>query len=199
MTTYPSFHPQISWICFFRWGFFTDSPHGKSPWNQNLGEYVVSKSKIFTHKKQQQNLAIRKNSKDSGSPKNDKSEQHWISWIHMNQSKEHTLETHHSGLPRNPGNGRPVVPPVSEPTSPWIEADQSACKAPCWEAMGSQLLMSNKNPSTYSCWVVVSNIFYVHPYFGKIPILTNIFQTGWNHQLACIWVKMTKHVWVATT
>ena len=32
-------------------------------------------------------------------------------------------------------------------------------------------------------WVVVSNIFYVHPYLGKIPILTNIFQRGWNHQL----------------
>ena len=35
-------------------------------------------------------------------------------------------------------------------------------------------------------WVVVSNIFYVHPYLGKIPILTNIFQMGWNHQLVRI-------------
>ncbi len=26
--------------------------------------------------------------------------------------------------------------------------------------------------------VVVSNIFYFHPYLGKIPILTNIFQRG---------------------
>ena len=34
-----------------------------------------------------------------------------------------------------------------------------------------------------NCWVVVSNIFYFHPYLGKIPILTNIFQMGWNHQL----------------
>ena len=32
-------------------------------------------------------------------------------------------------------------------------------------------------------WLVVSNIFYFHPYLGKIPILTNIFQRGWNHQL----------------
>ena len=31
-------------------------------------------------------------------------------------------------------------------------------------------------------WVVVSNIFYFHPYLGKISILTNIFQRGWNHQ-----------------
>ena len=32
-------------------------------------------------------------------------------------------------------------------------------------------------------WAVVSHICYVHPYLGKIPILTNIFQRGWNHQL----------------
>ena len=27
-----------------------------------------------------------------------------------------------------------------------------------------------------------SNIFYFHPYLGKISNLTNIFQGGWNHQ-----------------
>ena len=27
-------------------------------------------------------------------------------------------------------------------------------------------------------WVVVTNIFYFHPYLGKISILTNIFQMG---------------------
>ena len=37
-------------------------------------------------------------------------------------------------------------------------------------------------------WVVVLGIFYSHPYLGKIPILTNIFQRGWNHQLD-IWCK----------
>ena len=26
-------------------------------------------------------------------------------------------------------------------------------------------------------------MFYFHPYLGKISILTNIFQTGWNQQL----------------
>ena len=30
---------------------------------------------------------------------------------------------------------------------------------------------------------MVSNIFYFHPYLGKISNLTNIFQRGWNHQL----------------
>ena len=33
---------------------------------------------------------------------------------------------------------------------------------------------------------MVSNIFYFHPYLGKIPILTNIFQIGWNYQPAKI-------------
>ena len=32
-------------------------------------------------------------------------------------------------------------------------------------------------------WMVVSNIVFFHPYLGKISILTNIFQRGWNHQL----------------
>ncbi len=32
-------------------------------------------------------------------------------------------------------------------------------------------------------WVVVSKIFYFHPYLGKWSNLTNIFQMGWNHQL----------------
>ena len=32
-------------------------------------------------------------------------------------------------------------------------------------------------------WLVVPIVFYVHPYLGKIPILTNIFQVGWDHQL----------------
>ena len=31
-------------------------------------------------------------------------------------------------------------------------------------------------------------MFYVHPYLGKIPILTNIFQMGWNHQPAMVFV-----------
>ena len=36
---------------------------------------------------------------------------------------------------------------------------------------------------------MVSNIFYFHPYLGKIPILTNIFQRGWfNHQLDLVFI-----------
>ena len=39
-------------------------------------------------------------------------------------------------------------------------------------------------------WVVVSNIFYFHPYLGKWSKLTNIFQMGWNHQLEILCVKL---------
>ena len=35
--------------------------------------------------------------------------------------------------------------------------------------------------------------FYFHPYLGKIPILTNIFQRGWNHQLVIVNLSI---VWV---
>ena len=30
------------------------------------------------------------------------------------------------------------------------------------------------SPPNHVSWLVVSNIFYFHPYLGKIPILTNI-------------------------
>ena len=43
-------------------------------------------------------------------------------------------------------------------------------------------------------WVVVSNIFYFHPYLGKWSNLTNIFQGGWNHQLVMLNKPMT-HPW----
>ena len=35
----------------------------------------------------------------------------------------------------------------------------------------------------WKIWVVVSDIFYFHPYLGKWSNLTNIFQMDWNHQL----------------
>ena len=35
--------------------------------------------------------------------------------------------------------------------------------------------------------MVVSNIFYFHPYLGKWSNLTNIFQMSWNHQLVYQW------------
>ena len=46
-------------------------------------------------------------------------------------------------------------------------------------------------------WLVVWNILYFHPYLGKIPILTNTSQMGWNHQLVicgwyCWWFRNPK-------
>ena len=45
-------------------------------------------------------------------------------------------------------------------------------------------LKKSKGNVAYPCWVVVSNIFHFQPYLGKWSNLTNIFQMGWNHQLA---------------
>ena len=37
---------------------------------------------------------------------------------------------------------------------------------------------------------MVSNVFYFHPYLGKIPIFTNIFQMGWTTNQFCFyWFK----------
>ena len=36
-------------------------------------------------------------------------------------------------------------------------------------------------------------MFYFHPYLGKIPILTNIFQMGWNHQLVYQLINISIH------
>ena len=38
--------------------------------------------------------------------------------------------------------------------------------------------------------------FYCYPYLGMIPILTNIFQRGWNHQLAqeVSWVNASSNL-----
>ena len=45
-------------------------------------------------------------------------------------------------------------------------------------------LFGVQNVSGFSVFsVVVSSMFDFHPYFGKIPNLTNTFQMGWfNHQ-----------------
>ena len=47
-------------------------------------------------------------------------------------------------------------------------------------------------------WVVVSKIFYFHPYLGKWSNLTKIFQMGRNHQLEkqIITVFFPKDFWV---
>ena len=51
-----------------------------------------------------------------------------------------------------------------------------------FESKKAPELNQNKNHYKIRTWVVVSNIVYFHPNLGKIPILTNISQMGWNHQ-----------------
>ena len=57
----------------------------------------------------------------------------------------------------------------------------------CWTMLAKPTKTCRNPPTFWWCCnhfqVVVSNKFYFHPYVGKIPILTNLFQMGWNHQL----------------
>ena len=53
----------------------------------------------------------------------------------------------------------------------------------CKDLESSSWNNQQERVSYYVPRVVVSNILYVHPYLGKIPILTYFFQMGWfNHQ-----------------
>ena len=71
------------------------------------------------------------------------------------------------------------------------------------------IILARWNCIIYSCIpslvrLFCGNIFYLHPYLGKISILTNIFQRGWNHQLVChcplselFWNEDGSHSWSA--
>ena len=48
---------------------------------------------------------------------------------------------------------------------------------------GGKVPKSQANDGYISRWWQLKYFFNFHPYLGKIPILTNIFQMGWNHQL----------------
>ena len=45
----------------------------------------------------------------------------------------------------------------------------------------------SNQPRFYTRWRF-QIFFYFHRYLGSIPILTNIFQRGWNHQLVYDWM-----------
>ena len=58
-----------------------------------------------------------------------------------------------------------------------------------YQSMKVDLHMLNYTAVT---WVVATHIFFsFHPYLGKIPILTNIFQMGWNQQLVTIFLALS--------
>ena len=44
--------------------------------------------------------------------------------------------------------------------------------------LGGELVQDGSWERLHYNWMVVSNMFYFHPYVGKIPNLTNIFQMG---------------------
>ena len=91
--------------------------------------------------------------------------------------------TIHFGVPlflvQHPNGANP--PKIWDGTSPIINPD--LIDPPRWPNLLNfhRVLVSD---GFFPGWLVVSNIYYFHPYLGKIPILTNIFQRGWNHQQA---------------
>ena len=64
-------------------------------------------------------------------------------------------------------------------------SDVTASKGGFLDPLGSAgFFMATRGALNPHNLVVVSMIFYFHPYFGKISNLSNIFQVGWfNHQL----------------
>ena len=66
----------------------------------------------------------------------------------------------------------------------------------CWEFPFVQYKRELKQNWEILCRVVwmltgwwFQIVFDFHPYLGKIPILTNIFQRGWNHQLGMLMME----------
>ncbi len=87
-----------------------------------------------------------------------------------------------------------ILPSQAEVDIPWT--DLNSFKNRCYPLIWSWktkfwkfppcLFQEGEGPKclgeeTNSRWFQI--FLYVHPYLGKIPILTNIFQMGWNHQL----------------
>ena len=66
----------------------------------------------------------------------------------------------------------------------WIWGESECCEEEGFGSLDSVGYRENGEGKTklVGIWLVVSNIFCFHPYLGKFPILTNIFQMGWNHQ-----------------
>ena len=60
-----------------------------------------------------------------------------------------------------------------------------------WNDLHSQQLRlwSSAKYTIFRWWF--QTFFYFHPYLGKIPNLTNIFQMGWNHQVDMIFLMFS--------
>ena len=75
---------------------------------------------------------------------------------------------------------------------------------PTWLLQSNHLQMNSLRSPSVTCVenpllqqlnschvVVVSIIFYFHPYLGKWSNLTNMFQMGWNHQPDFMWCLLS--------
>ena len=91
-------------------------------------------------------------------------------------------------------NGKPIRS-LSQPSKLEANALGSSGYA-AWRVMKRKAAGND----TLGHQVVVAHIFYFHPYLGKIPNLTNIFQMGWNHQLVHTfrtfnWIYQRERCW----
>ena len=79
------------------------------------------------------------------------------------------------------GGGRFIMAPSNSPPF-WYPTESLEVRWCChWPfgAHGPGPMRREQNKTGHkTCWVVVSNHFYFHPYLGKIPIFTNKFQMG---------------------
>ena len=89
--------------------------------------------------------------------------------------------------------------PLQEGTRDWGAMNRGLAGC-CIDLLPSRCQMPLKMMTFYSC-VDINDFpldfqrvnqgggfkdFLFHPYLGKIPILTNIFQMGWNHQVVLV-------------
>ena len=87
-----------------------------------------------------------------------------------------------------PGKKVHIWPPGFRCTDSWSSGNGSGGDVFFFPGMPRQFSRMPRQQdvfflATSVIWVVVSKIFYFHPYLGKISNLTNIFQLGWNLQL----------------
>ena len=85
--------------------------------------------------------------------------------------------THHG-----PFTSFPHGLPRPEPMAKWVDEAMALCMPLCGIAKEvssrQKWQLPNRCRNEMTNWMVVSNVFYFHPYLGKVSILTNIFQRG---------------------
>ena len=73
-----------------------------------------------------------------------------------------------------------------------VRLDRRTVRIPIWKrTMRSKPSVGHSSWDHQNLHLGFQRFFIFHPYLGKIPILTNIFQMSWNHQLVTCWGLFT--------